>query len=85
DVRQLRMAIADDRDAGLLPFMLVATAGTTNAGSIDPLQELAAVSREQGLYFHVDAAWAGAILLSDRHSHLLAGIQFADSITLDAH
>lgn len=85
DVRQLRNAIADDRDNGLLPFMLVATAGTTNAGSIDPLQELAAVSQEQGLYFHVDAAWAGAILLSDRHSHLLAGIQFADSITLDAH
>ncbi|MDD1975039.1 MULTISPECIES: aminotransferase class V-fold PLP-dependent enzyme [Pseudomonas] len=85
DVAQLSATLADDRQRGFTPFMLVGTAGTTNAGVIDPLAEMAVVAREQGLYFHVDAAWAGAILLSDHHSPLLRGIELADSITLDAH
>ncbi|WP_339481834.1 pyridoxal phosphate-dependent decarboxylase family protein [Pseudomonas sp. RL_5y_Pfl2_73] len=85
DTDRLRTAVLEDQASGLLPFMVVGTAGTTNAGVIDPLQALAEVARDNGLYFHVDAAWAGAILLSDRHAPLLAGIAKADSITLDAH
>lgn len=85
DIDQLKAVVQQDKAKGLLPFMLVGTAGTTNAGVIDPLQALADVAAQHDLYFHVDAAWAGAILLSERHAPLLKGIERADSITLDAH
>jgi len=65
--------------------MITATAGTTNAGMIDPLFACAEVARSSGLWFHVDAAWGGALITSDRLRHLLAGIERADSITIDAH
>jgi aromatic-L-amino-acid/L-tryptophan decarboxylase len=61
------------------------TAGTTGAGMIDPLAECARVAREHGAWYHVDAAWGGAALVSERLRGLLAGIETADSITIDAH
>ena len=61
------------------------TAGTTAAGVIDPLPELARFCRDEGLWFHVDAAWGGAAILSPNLRHHLAGIEAADSITCDAH
>lgn len=85
DTDALRARIAADRAAGRSPFMIVATAGTTGAGIIDPLHPLAAISAQEGLWFHVDAAWAGALALSDRLRPLLSGIERADSITVDAH
>ncbi len=85
DVEALREMIAIDRKRGDLPFMLIATAGTTSAGVIDPLVELGGVAREEGLWYHVDAAWGGAAIVSDRLRPLLAGIEQADSITCDAH
>ena len=88
----LRLSIADlerqvgaDRRAGLLPFMVVGTAGTTAGGAIDPLPALAALAEAEGVWFHVDAAWGGAAVLSDRLRPALAGIERADSITCDAH
>jgi glutamate/tyrosine decarboxylase-like PLP-dependent enzyme len=65
--------------------MLVATAGTTGAGMIDPLEACADIARREGLWYHIDAAWGGAAIASERMRGLLAGIERADSITIDAH
>ena len=81
----LAEAIAHDRRDGLLPFLVVATAGTTNAGAVDPLGELADVAEQDRLWFHVDAAWGGAaVFLPELRPHL-DGIGRSDSITFDAH
>jgi glutamate/tyrosine decarboxylase-like PLP-dependent enzyme len=85
DVVDLERRVAEDRKQGLAPFLVVATAGTTAAGAIDPLLDLACFCRSQGLWFHVDAAWGGAAVLSPRLKGHLAGIEAADSITCDAH
>ena len=69
----------------LLPIAVVGTAGTTDFGSIDPLEVIAATAKRHGLWFHVDAAYGGALALSDRHAVKLAGIGQADSITIDFH
>jgi glutamate/tyrosine decarboxylase-like PLP-dependent enzyme len=85
DVSALFAQVNEDRAAGHSPFLVVGTAGTTSAGIIDPLPELATFCREQGLWFHVDAAWGGAAVLSPRLRTYLSGIELADSITCDAH
>ena len=77
--------IAADRAAGRIPVMVVATAGTTGGGMIDPLHACADTAAQAGLWYHVDAAWGGAALASARLRPLLAGIERADSITIDAH
>ena len=85
DPAALRVAIAADRARGAVPVMIVATAGTTGAGMIDPLAECADIAAAERLWYHVDAAWGGAALASLRMRPLLAGIERADSITIDAH
>jgi glutamate/tyrosine decarboxylase-like PLP-dependent enzyme len=85
DPAALLDALADDRDAGCVPVMIGATAGTTNAGMIDPLPACAEIAGSFGLWFHVDAAWGGAVIASERLRGLLQGIEQADSITIDAH
>jgi glutamate/tyrosine decarboxylase-like PLP-dependent enzyme len=85
DVEALKERVSQDRRNGLLPFMVVGNAGTTAAGAIDPLSEIGRFCREQGLWFHVDAAWGGGAALSPSLRHHLAGIEAADSITCDAH
>jgi glutamate/tyrosine decarboxylase-like PLP-dependent enzyme len=81
----LAAAIEHDRRHGCIPVMIAATAGTTGAGAIDPLVPCAKIAREAGLWYHVDAAWGGALIASDRLRHRLEGIERADSITIDAH
>jgi L-2,4-diaminobutyrate decarboxylase len=88
--RRLRPDALEDRldrmDAdGLVPVALVATAGTTDFGSVDPLAVLAELTRERRLWLHVDAAYGGALLFSDRHRGLLEGIGEADSVAVDFH
>ncbi len=85
DLDDLERQIARDRRDGFAPFMVVGTAGTTAAGAIDPLADLARFCKREDLWFHVDAAWGGAAVISPRLRSHLAGIDAADSITCDAH
>ncbi|AIE86171.1 pyridoxal phosphate-dependent decarboxylase family protein [Fimbriimonas ginsengisoli] len=85
DMPSLREAIAEDRAGGSVPFMVVGTAGTTAGGAIDPLQGLALLAEDEGLWFHVDAAWGGGALISERRRSLMTGIDRAHSVTFDAH
>lgn len=78
-------SIRTDRRHRLAPFLVVGTAGTTNAGAIDPLAEIAEIAAQEKLWFHADAAWGGAAAILPELRPLLAGIERADSITLDAH
>jgi glutamate/tyrosine decarboxylase-like PLP-dependent enzyme len=81
----LEAAISRDRANGFAPFLVVATAGTTNAGAIDPLRRIAEIAQHENLWFHTDAAWGGAAALVPELRPALDGIDCADSITLDAH
>jgi len=81
----LARAVKEDRDRGLLPFSVVGSAGTTNTGSVDPLHAIADIAGEFGIWFHVDAAYGGFAVLTDRGRALLDGIERADSVTLDPH
>jgi len=85
DVAALKTQIDADLAQGFLPLAVIATAGTTNSGAIDPLAELAAICHERGLWFHVDGAYGAALVLSDEYRHLLRGISAADSVTMDPH
>lgn len=81
----LEALLEEDRQQGRLPFMVVATAGTTSGGQIDPLPALADLAAAEGLWLHVDAAWGGAAALVPELRPLMEGIHRADSITFDAH
>jgi aromatic-L-amino-acid/L-tryptophan decarboxylase len=85
DVAALRARIVRDRAAGERAFLVVATAGSTAAGVIDPLPEIADLCEELDIDLHVDAAWAGGACLSPRLRPVLDGIERADSVTIDAH
>lgn len=84
-IQRLRAAIADDRAKGLRPFCVIANAGTTNTGAVDPLSELADLATKEKLWLHVDGAFGAAAVLSERGRALLRGMERADSISLDPH
>ena len=81
----LAQVLAELAAQDLLPIAYVTTVGTTDFGAIGHLRELAAVTRAHGLWLHVDAAYGGALMFSDTHRHRLAGIEEADSVTIDFH
>jgi aromatic-L-amino-acid/L-tryptophan decarboxylase len=85
DVEALERAIAVDRASGLQPFCVVASAGTTNTGAVDPIDRIADVAEREDLWFHVDGAYGGFFQLTDRGHERFRGIERADSITLDPH
>lgn len=81
----LERAIDEDAADGKQPFFVVANAGSTNTGSVDPLPDLAALCAERGLWLHADAAYGGFATLTERGRRALRGLALADSITLDPH
>jgi len=85
DLGALRETLVRDRKAGLTPFLVVGTAGTVDTGAIDPLDALATLAQEEGLWFHVDGAYGALGMLSPVLAPMLDGIQRADSIAMDFH
>src|SRR5581483_2568032 len=85
DVDAARLMVEEDRAAGLEPFALVASAGTTNTGAVDPIAACADLAAEEDLWLHVDAAYGGFFQLTERGRARFRGIERADSITLDPH
>ncbi len=85
DLEALETSLRSDIDAGLKPCCIIGIGGCTNTGSIDKLDRLAELSRRYGCWFHVDAAYGGAVMLSEMYGPMLRGIEEADSITVDPH
>lgn len=84
-MREFKEAVEEDKEKGLLPFVAIGTAGTTNTGSIDPLEEMAEICKTHGMWFHIDGAFGASVLLSPKYRHLLQGTALSDSISWDAH
>ena len=85
DLDALRQQVASDRDAGMTPFCVIATAGTINTGAIDDMDAIADFCRDEGLWFHVDGAIGAVAVLADNVRDQLSGMSRADSIALDLH
>ena len=85
DVAELQATLARDRAAGLQPFLLVGSAGTVDTGSVDDLAALSCLAHDQGMWFHVDAAFGALAMLSPRLRPLLNGLSTADSVAFDFH
>jgi aromatic-L-amino-acid/L-tryptophan decarboxylase len=82
---KLNRQITRDADNGLIPWMIVASAGSTDIGAVDPLDEIGSVAQSKKLWFHVDAAYGGFFLLTKEGKKKLAGIEMSDSVVLDPH
>jgi len=85
DCEKLREKCQQLEQQNIKVLSIIGVAGTTETGNIDPLADIAVIAKEFNAHFHVDAAWGGATLLSEKHRHLLSGIESADSVTIDAH
>ena len=85
DASALKNVIEEDIKNGFKPFLLIASAGTTDTGAIDPMDEIAKIVKQFGLWYHVDAAYGGFFILADEVKDALKGIEEADSITIDPH
>jgi aromatic-L-amino-acid/L-tryptophan decarboxylase len=81
----LQRQVATDRQAGMKPFCVVANAGTTNTGAVDPIIELAAFCKQQGLWLHADAAYGGGAILCEEGRSQLWGLELVDSLAIDPH
>lgn len=82
---QLENQIAQDEKAGLRPFLVIASAGTTDVGAVDPLEEIGLISRRHRLWYHIDAAYGGFFVLTREGKEKLRGIDMSDSIVIDPH
>ncbi|AUM12845.1 pyridoxal-dependent aspartate 1-decarboxylase PanP [Ketobacter alkanivorans] len=82
---ELRATVKQLKQDNVAIIGMVGVAGTSETGSVDPLDQMADIAEEAGCHFHVDAAWGGPTLFSDKYAHILKGIERADSVTIDAH
>lgn len=85
DIAALQAAIQDDIKDNRKPFVVIASAGTTNTGSIDPMAEIAVLCRKYDMWMHVDGAFGASVLLSEQYREKLSGIELSDSLSWDAH
>ena len=85
EIQALRQAVAECRAQNLLIIAVIGVAGTTDSGGVDSLFDIAEIAQEAQVHFHVDAAWGGPLVFSEQHRHKLAGIEQADSVTIDGH
>ncbi|MGD2102078.1 MAG: aminotransferase class V-fold PLP-dependent enzyme [Acidimicrobiia bacterium] len=85
DVAALGERIRADRDAGRKPFLVVASAGTTDTGTVDPLADIARLTHDEGIWLHTDAAYGGFFKLTERGDQVLTGLELADTMALDPH
>lgn len=85
DSKALRKTIEQDLRDGLHPFMIIASAGTTDTGAIDPLQEIGGIAKQHNLWYHIDGAYGGFFILCDEKKELFKGIEMADSLVIDPH
>jgi aromatic-L-amino-acid decarboxylase len=81
----VRKAIAADVVAGLIPFFLCGTLGTTSSAAVDPLEELGDIAKEYGMWYHIDAAYAGNACICPEFRHYLNGVEKADSYNMNPH
>ena len=84
-VDELENVIRNDKENGLNPFLIVASAGTTDVGAVDPLESIGDIASANNLWLHVDAAYGGFFILTDEGKQKLAGIEKADSVSIDPH
>ena len=84
-IEDLVSQIQEDLATGFQPFFINSTAGTTVLGAFDPFEEIAKVAKEYGLWFHIDGALGGSVVLSRKYRHLVAGCELSDSYTWNAH
>jgi glutamate/tyrosine decarboxylase-like PLP-dependent enzyme len=82
---KLEEQIKDDREEGLLPLVIFASAGTTDLGAVDPLDDIADIAQQENIWFHVDAAYGGFFLLTEHGKTVMSGIEKSDSVTIDPH
>ena len=85
NIDKLQLQIEKDKKEGLHPFLLLGNAGSTDVGAVDPLYEMAAIAKENNLWFHVDAAYGGFFLLTKEGREKMKGIELADSVIMDPH
>ncbi len=82
---ELEKIIADDKKKNLNPFLVIASAGTTDIGAIDPLEEIGKIAKKNNIWYHIDAAYGGFFVLTDEGKEKLKGIELSDSLTIDPH
>ncbi len=85
DAGKLALSIEKDKTKGLNPFMVIASAGTTDTGAVDPLKQIGEIAQTNDLWYHVDGAYGGFFILSESVKHLFSGIEMADSLVIDPH
>jgi aromatic-L-amino-acid decarboxylase len=82
---ELERQISEDKATGLNPFLVVASAGTTDVGAVDPLAEVGAIAKRNDLWYHIDAAYGGFFILTDEGRQKMQGLELSDSLIIDPH